>query len=444
MANGGGQMENAPGAPGCEPALEAEWPLQKRHYILFILCLVGIVNFIDRQILSILLEPIRTDLGVSDSMMGLLSGIAFAAFYAVAGLPLARLADRANRKKIIVICLTIWSGATALCGLAQNYWQLALARIGVAGGEAGAGPATQSLLADLYPVTSRGFVLGILNGAQAVGIAFGMFLGGWLNTTFDWRTAFFVVGAPGILLALVMAFTVKEPPRGLSDSETMRKASGDFPPLGQVARFIFGSGPLRLLILLAVCSALAGYSILAWGPAYLIRSFGWSTMDVGLWMGLSTAFGLVVGNLGSGLIADRFARGDLSRYMLVAGVGTMLAWPFMLLFALAPTPGLALLGLFAGKMLMTFWLPPTFAVALSLAPPRMRAMVAALLGLCMTLIGSGMGPLFTGLLSDALAPAYGAESLRYALAIMSCFILACCAVCFVAMRACRRDTVQVG
>ena len=217
----------------------AWWTLPRRHYVLFILCLVGIVNFVDRQILAILLEPIKTDLGVSDTAMGLLSGIAFSAFYVIAGIPIARMVDRGSRRNVLVGCLTVWSLATVLCGFVQNFVQLALARIGVASGEAGGGPATQSLLADLYPVSQRATVIGIWLAAQAIGIAFGLFFGGWLNTAFDWRIAFIVVGLPGLLLAVGIHLTVKDPPRGMADAGASIAPPVEPPPFREAFAFAF-------------------------------------------------------------------------------------------------------------------------------------------------------------------------------------------------------------
>ena len=175
------------------------WTLPRRHYVLFILCLVGVVNFVDRQILAILLEPIKKDLGVSDTAMGLLSGIAFSAFYVIAGIPIARMVDKGSRRNVLVGCLTMWSLATVLCGFVQNFVQLAVARIGVASGEAGGGPATQSLLADLYPISQRATVIGIWLASQAIGIAFGLFFGG---------SATWVADLAGFVAGFLLSFIV--------------------------------------------------------------------------------------------------------------------------------------------------------------------------------------------------------------------------------------------
>lgn len=417
----------------------AWWTLPRRHYVLFILCLVGIVNFVDRQILAILLEPIKTDLGVSDTAMGLLSGIAFSAFYVIAGIPIARMVDRGSRRNVLVGCLTVWSLATVLCGFVQNFVQLALARIGVASGEAGGGPATQSLLADLYPVSQRATVIGIWLAAQAIGIAFGLFFGGWLNTAFDWRIAFIVVGLPGLLLAVGIHLTVKDPPRGMADAGASIAPPVEPPPFREAFAFAFRSPPLRLLMVVAMCCSFAGYSILGWGPTFYIRVHGMTTMQVGGMMGLAVAGGLFLGNIGAGRIADRVAKGDFAVYMRVAGWGTILAAPFGLLFLLARDPMMSLFGLFMSKLFMTFWMPPTYAVAVGMSPVRNRGMITALLTLSTTVVGIGLGPVFVGVMNDLLEPTFGKEAIRYSLIFVLGGLVACGLLCFVAARLVRQE-----
>lgn len=420
------------------------WTPARRHYVLFILCIVGVVNFVDRQILAILLQPIQADLQVSDTLMGLLSGIAFAAFYAIAGIPIARLVDTGSRRHLLSACLAIWSAATMLCGLAANFWQLALARVGVAAGEAGAAPATQSLLADLYPVRQRSTVIGIFAGSQSIGIAFGLFLGGWLQTAFDWRTAFVVVGAPGVLLALVLFLTVREPPRGLSEEGTERLAVRQQDSLREALGFILGSPALRMLLLIAITCSFAGFSILGWGPTFFIRVHDMSVMQVGMWMGLGIASGLFLGNIVAGQLSDRVAKGSLPPYMKVAGWGTILSAPFGLVFLLSDNVVLSLSALCVANFLMTFWLPPTYAVAMGLSPARRRGMTTAMLALSQSLIGAGLGPLFVGVMSDVFAPAFGEESLRYALLLVLAGLAASGILCFLAVGPVRRAAASLA
>lgn len=389
------------------------WTPSRRHYVLLILCLVGIFNMVDRQIIAILLEPIKHDLGVSDSAMGFLSGIAFAAFYLTAGIPLARLADSHSRRAVIVGCLAVWSLATAMCGFVHSFAQLAIARIGVAGGEAGAYPASQSMLADLYPAKQRGTVIGIILAAQAIGIAFGLFFGGWLNTAFNWRVAFIIVGTPGILLALLMWLTVSEPPRGMADLHIT--PDDEAPSVGAVIRFIARSPAMLLLMLVAAGCAFSGYAMLGWAPTFYIRTFGMTTMEAGFLVGVFIASGLFVGNIAAGWIADHFAKGTLSAYAIVGGAGSLFALPFGALFALAPGQNSSLVGLFIANILLTCWLPCAYTIGLGLAPPRMRAMVTAILALFMTLFGIGMGPFFIGVMNDILLPSLGTDAIRWSL-----------------------------
>ncbi|WP_242123918.1 MFS transporter [Sphingobium sp. Sx8-8] len=412
------------------------WTRGRRHYVLFVLCLVGIVNFIDRQILAILLQPIQADLKVSDSLMGLLSGIAFSAFYVIAGVPVARMVDSGSRRTLLSACLVVWSVSTMLCGLATSFIHLALARIGVAAGEAGGGPASQSLLSDLYPVRERGTVIGIWSGTQAVGIALGLFLGGWLNTLFDWRTAFIVVGAPGLVLALVMLLTVREPPRGLSDEGA--RPEGVPISLRQALAVVLGTPALRFALYIAMSCSFTGYSILGWGPTFYLRVHGLTTMQVGMFMGVCIAGGLFFGNVAAGHLADRFAKGDLPTYLKVAGWGTILSAPPGLLFLLSDNLALSLIGLALANFFMTFWLPPTYAVAMGLVDSRNRGLTAAMMTLAGTLVGAGLGPLFVGIMSDVFAPAFGKEALRYALLIVLIGLVACGILCFMAMKPVRR------
>lgn len=389
------------------------WTPRRRHYILFILCLVGVFNFIDRQILAILLEPIKADLHASDIAMGLLSGVAFAAFYVTAGFPLARIADRGNRRTLVAACLVIWSIATSCCGIATSYVQLIIARMGVAGGEAGAYPASQSIIADLYPVSQRGTVIGILLAAQSIGIAFGLFFGGWLNHAFNWRTAFIVVGLPGLILAIVVLFTVTEPPRGMADG--LPPTTGEAPTASEVVRFIFGTPAMLMLLVVATCNAFTGYSLLAWTPAFFMRVHHMNTLEVGKWMGLVVASGLFIGNIVAGRFSDKIAKGNLSTYMIVSGCFALVSIPFGIWFSLAADQTHSLIALFISHLLMTGWLPPVYAVAIALAPPRMRAMAIAVVAFCMTIMGIGLGPLVVGALNDHLQPVFGQGAVRYSL-----------------------------
>jgi predicted MFS family arabinose efflux permease len=245
------------------------------------LFLINVVNYVDRQILSILLQSIKEDLKLSDSQLGWLTGFAFALFYAVFGIPLARLADRGSRRRIIMVSLAAWSAMTALCGFAQNFVQLMLARIGVAVGEAGASPPTHSMLADLYPHGKRAVALAIYSCGVPVGILVGLAAGGWINEAFDWRTAFFVVGLPGILLAVVFGLVVREPTRSYS------VAKEDRPSIRMVFSHLWKMKAYRDLIIAATIQAFTAYGITQWMPSFFIRTYGLGTAEVGLYLGLT-------------------------------------------------------------------------------------------------------------------------------------------------------------
>lgn len=390
------------------------WTTRKRHYTLFVLCLVGVFNFMDRQILAILLEPIKQDLRASDTQMGLLTGVAFAVFYVVAGFPLARIADRGNRRTLIATCLAVWSLATACCGIVTSFVQLVLARMGVAGGQSSAYPASQSILADLYPASQRSRVIGLLVAAQAIGLGLGFSLGGWLSQAFNWRVAFIVVGLPGIIVALIMLFTVTEPPRGMAEGAAQKV--GQASTIREIANFFLGTPAMMVLPLVAIGNGFVGYAMLGWAPAFFMRVHDMSASDVGAAMGVAIALGLFLGNIMGGLIADRVARGNLAKLMVISGCFALVSLPFNIWFTLAPTTATSLIALFFGNLLMTGWLPPIYAVALTLAPARMRAMVVAIVASCLTLSG-GMGPLVVGMLNDRFLPRFGEEGVRYSLLI---------------------------
>ena len=274
-----------------------------RHYALGILVVVYTFNFIDRQILSILLEPVKTDLGLSDTQMGLLTGFAFAMFYATLGIPIARFADRTNRRNLIAAALAIWSGFTALSGLAQNFWHMLAARIGVGVGEAGCSPPAHSMIADYYPAEQRATALGIYSLGIPFGIMFGLFAGGWINEFFGWRAAFFVVGVPGLLLAILVRYSLAEPPRGMAEGRT---DSGEQPSIGETLAYLWQKKSFRHMSFAAALTAFVGYGFVTWAPAFLIRSFGMGTGEIGTWFGLILGVAGGIGIAGGGYLADKF------------------------------------------------------------------------------------------------------------------------------------------
>jgi predicted MFS family arabinose efflux permease len=313
----------------------SSWLPAKRLFVLLVLCVVAAINLIDRQLISILMEPIKREFKASDTMMGLLTGLSFALIYVTAALPIARWSDRGVRRNIIAVCVFVWGAMTMLCGLAQSYVQLAAARMGVALGEAGYNPASHSIIADLYPLTRRAGAIGMFNAAASIGIGFGLFFGGWLNTHFNWRTVFVIAGTPCLLIALIIRFTVTEPPRGLSES---RAAPQDAPPLRETLLWLAKLRTYRYLAVSAMTCAFVNYGLQIWAASFFIRVHGMSTKEVGLKLGAASAVGLFVGTMASGILADRFGQLDVRWYMRVTGAGMLLSLPFGMLTLLSSDP----------------------------------------------------------------------------------------------------------
>jgi predicted MFS family arabinose efflux permease len=387
-----------------------------RKYALGMLVVVYTFNFIDRQILSILLEPIKQDLGLSDTQLGLLTGFAFAAFYATMGIPIARYADRSNRRNLIALALAVWSGMTALSGLAQNFWHLLLARIGVGVGEAGCSPPAHSMLADYYPAHRRATALGIYSLGIPFGILFGFLAGGWINEFFGWRMAFFVVGIPGILLAVLVRFSMREPPRGMAEG---RAVSGEQPGVMETFRYLWQKPSFRHLAIGGALTAFVGYGVVTWMPAFLMRSHGMQTGEIGTWLGLILGIPGGIGIALGGYLADRYGARDTRWFLWIVAVALLASVPFSLGVYIAASPYLALLFLVIPVALGNFYQATTFSQTQGLASLRMRAVAAAVLLFILNMIGLGLGPQVTGILSDLLRPEYGDESLRWSLLICS-------------------------
>lgn len=388
--------------------------------MLGLLTVVYTFNFVDRQILAILLPAIKADFGLSDTVLGFLAGSAFALFYATLGVPIALLADRWNRRNLIAVALAIWSGMTALAGVAANVTQLALARIGVGIGEAGCSPPAHSMIADLYGPKERATAMGIFTLGISAGIMLAYLSGGWVAEHVGWRAAFFLVGVPGLVLALLVRFTIDEPRRGLSDGRTDH---ADRPGIRHVAAFLLQR---RSFIHLSLGSALAsfnGYAVISWFPTFLQRSYGMDLAAIGLWLGLILGIAGGIGFAGGGWFADRLGRRGARRSLLGIAWAMLAGCLFQVLVYLAPDPGLALSLFVLPVMLSQVYLPATFAQVQGLVPLRMRAAAAALLLFIINIIGLGLGPLLAGKLSDALTPALGPESLRYSLLIVGIVIV---------------------
>lgn len=394
------------------------------HYVLAVLFVVYVFNFIDRQILAILLEAIKKDLGASDTAMGFLSGFAFALFYTFAGIPIARWADRGSRRSIIAGGLVLWSGMTAACGLARSFAQLALCRVAVGIGEAAGSPPAHSLLSDYFPPRRRATALGIYATGVYVGAMIAYLGGGFLVKHFDWRTAFFAVGLPGIPLALLVRFTVREPPRGPHEA-----AGGGTESLGAVLRFLRRRRSFVMIALGASLQSLAGYAVLTWGPTFLMRVHHLSSTEIGTWLGLSVGIGGTAGAFLGGALADRLGARDARWYMYLSAFVTAAGVPFAAGFLLLGSAVPALLCFIPFYVLAAMYVGPMLSMTQGLVPARMRATASALLLFVLNMIGLGLGPLVVGFLNDRLAPSLGDQAIRYSL-LLVCLVAGLGSLCF--------------
>ena len=393
-----GQAPATPAGPGLSDGYKA--------YALFILVVIYTSNFIDRQIIGTVAQQIKVDLKLTDADIGWLSGIAFASLYVILGVPIARLAERFNRVAIISVSLALWSGFTAACGLAQNFLQLFLTRVGVGIGEAGCSPAAQSLLSDYYSPQKRATALAIYSLGIPLGSLFGALLGGWIALTYGWRMAFFIVGLPGLLIAIVAWLTLKEPKRGAYDPPAVAAAMAGTrtPSLWTVFRQLFSKASFRHMTIGATLSSFAGYGIAYFAVPFLLRGpFGLNVAEAGGAYGLLGGLAAAVGVFMGGFITDLIGKRSRTAYAVVPGVGFLIAAPLYVLAFMQPT----LMGMAAyvivPLILQYLYLGPTFAVTHNLVEPRSRATATALLFVPINLIGLGFGPPFVGWLSDFMA-----------------------------------------
>ena len=391
-----------------------------RYYVLALLTLGYVFNFVDRQVMTILIEPIKMEFGASDTQMGLLSGLAFALFYATLGIPVARLADRWSRRNVLAISMTTWSAVTALCATATGFWHLLLLRIGVGIGEAGGTPPSQSLLADYFPPEKRAFAQGILATAPNIGILVGLFGGALIAEAYGWRSVFLVFGIPGILLAILIQLTIKEPLKVTASAS--EEGAGLFSTLGNIFRL-----PSFAHIMVGVgFTGIAGYGLGVWSPSFLVRVHNMSLVDAGLYLGLIGVFGGGLGTISSGLLVDRLARRDKRWQLWLPAIGIFLALPTQLAFLLWPAEHRLVMGdidvpfalvfMALSAVFASFWIAPSYAAVQNLVPQYWRTQASALMLLAINLLGMGLGPLLVGMLSDLLSQ-FGDSSVRYGLSI---------------------------
>ena len=406
----------------------------RTHYALLMLALIYIFNYIDRLLVSILIEPIKLEFGVSDTLIGLLSGVAFALFYTVFGLPLGRLSDRIGRKPVVALACVAWSLMTMLCGVATSFTMLLLFRIGVAIGEAGGSAPSVAMVSDLYPPSHRSRALAVFLMGPALGAVFGLGMGGWIADAYGWRWAFILIGAPGVLLGLLLAFTVRAPRR--QPTSAAEAGESFLQTMASLAR----TPSYALIVFAGSSGAIAAYAVGTWAPSFLIRSHGLSLTEAGALLGIGGGLMSVIGTLTCGWFTDRMVRRDSGWQLGAALLGTAMSIPFGLLFFLWPAGSALQLGslavptafaLYLGFAFFgTWWSVPCFGAMTHLFPASRLAQGTAMFLMGVTLLGVGLGPLVVGVLSDVFELAIGAEALRYAMAatmgilLLPCFALA--------------------
>ncbi|MGB1549952.1 MAG: spinster family MFS transporter [Parvibaculales bacterium] len=386
-----------------------------RNYTLAMLVAIYASSHVDRQIVSILAESIKLELMLSDTQLGFLIGLSFAIFYATLGIPIAYLADRMSRKKIIIASLTLFSVMTYACGLAQNYVQLLLARIGVGVGEAGTSPPSHAMIADMYSPSDRATPLAVF----ALGINLGLFVafiaGGWIADNYGWRTAIQVIALPGFVLALIAWFTLQDPPRGMSDETT---GESQAPPVMETVKHMWQTPSMRQLLIGSTLIIIVGYGAVAWLPSYFIRVHGMTATQVGTVLALMIGFGGAIGTTLGGVVADRLGKKDVRWNMWLVGIIGLIVAPFSVMGYLAGSSQSALLWLIVPTMTGALYFGPTLAMLHTLVKPEMRSLASAIMLFINNIFGLGIGPLSVGMMSDALAPEYGVRSLGIALALM--------------------------
>jgi MFS family permease len=397
------------------PQLTKRW---YAHYVLGALTLCYVINTVDRsQILAASLQAIKKEFAASDFQMGVLTGIPFAVFYSFMGIPIAAWADRSNRRNVLTLAVASWSAMTAVFGMAVNYTMLFAARVGTAVGEAGGSPPSHSLISDYFPKSRRGTAFSIYALGVPIGTSLGAAFGGWGNQNLGWRMTFILAGVPGIVIALLLWLTVQEPPRGLSDG--VSRAFGDrapVPGMFEVLRTLWQRRSFRHLTLAAALHSVVWYASGAFNNAFLQRSHHMSVAEAGYWIAVLSGiagFGTFLGGFAADRLSTRF--NDRRWYLWVPGIATLLCVPFQFIAYLSPDRAVVLPS-FVGLMFMAaVFFGPSFAMTQALATLRMRSVATSLLLFIQTLIGNGLGPSVTGLISDLLAPSFQQNSLRYAL-----------------------------
>lgn len=429
-----------------------------RGYVLFALIVVYTFNFIDRQILGILAIPIQEDLGFSDTQLGLMRGVSFALFYSTLGVPVAMLADRWHRVRIMTIALTMWSAFTMACGLATNFVQMFIARMMVGVGEAGGVAPAYSIVSDYFPPEKRATALAIYSFGIPLGSAIGIVFGGVIATVLDWRSAFFIVGGLGVLIAPIFLLTVREPARGALDGDGAKPVPA---PIGEVFSTLLKKPSFWLLSIGAACSSIVAYGMFAWMPAFLLRTFGNALPGAMAWVpsflmppnpgpllyaayfyGALLAVGGVLGIWLGGAVADRFGAKHKGVYALAPAVAFTLTIPFLVVGLNTTSLSTAFLVFLLPTAFSLAWLGPALAAFQNMVGVNMRATAGAVFLLVNNLIGIGFGDFFIGRMSDFYKAQYGDESLRYSMLTAVAFYVIAAALYFIAAPRLKKDWHQ--
>ena len=393
----------------------ASLPLPGHRTTLTLLMLAYTLSMCDRMILSILFPDIKAEFGLTDTQLGFLGGISFALFYATMGLPIAKLSDQYSRKRLIIASLISFSIMTALGGMATGFISLLVFRIGVGIGEAGVNPASHSIIADYFPPQRRAFAMAILMLGGSFGMMFGFVGGGFIAEAYNWRIALVSVGVPGLLLAVVMARSLREPGRGTYEIETPPPP----PPIRTTAATMWANPAMRHLIAGGIAVGLMGYGFTQWLPTFFMRTHDLSQSQTGMLM--AGVFGIsgAIGALAAGKWFDRLSTRGFQHGMRMLAIVPFFTGPFFIMGLLADDLTTAILLFIIPGFAGNYAIGPTIAMVQTLSPVHMRAVSSAIKMLCLNLIGMGLGPLLVGVLSDLLTPEHGEDALSVALAFFT-------------------------
>ncbi len=423
-------------------------------WVLGILTFVYVLNFLDRQLLSILAAPIQAELGVSDGQLGLITGLYFALFYCLIAIPVGWLADKTNRVAVVGIACMLWSAATIACGLARSYPQLVIARMAVGVGEAGGVPPSYAIISDYFPSGKRGRALGLYNMGPPIGAALGVAFGASIAAAFSWRDAFIAIGAIGVGAGLAVLIFVREPKRGAADIASAAPAAPE--PIARPAeaaqtesffstfRMFFAHPSLRLIALASGATQFVTYAVINFTVLFLMREKGMTLPDVALWYALLLGFGVSGGMYLSGRLVDWLGQYSKTAYAYVPAAGLAISLPFFIAFVWAPTWPLAMAFLTVPTICNYFYLSPSVALVQEEVKPSQRVLSGALLLLVMNLIGLGLGPTYLGAASDFFRTAHPDNSLQVAMYTLIPFYLIAIALFLWLAQVMRRETLSRG